>query len=561
MTAPSDLARPQPLGADSGDGRVAPGRPLDRPGWLTAKRASGVALTVLVLVAAYIAVHLHRRGHTTGDDFALYLRQARSLFEGNMAQVITDNRLLWQHSVAVTPQMYPWGFAVLLSPFVRVFGLDFGRLKLVEVACLCVWLVLFHGIARRRAGRVVAIAVTAVFATAPTYLAQTDQLLTEFPHMVAIAVVIWWLDRVMLRHRLTDAPTGDLVILALLVVAAYNVRRESIVLVAVVAVAQLVDVLGLRSRARQRGRPSPWRRGANPVALVPWRRLAIPYLTFAGAAAIAQFLLPSTLLPDNGNSRRFILTRLFGLTDQVKSSDRPNYPKHVLLQLGLNERPVYGLIVIGLAVAGIVVACAKSPRLNIPLATLTVATMAIIGTHFRMVARYYFQVTPLVVLFFTLLLVTAATELVTLVRNRPRWLGPTVLGIAVLPLVWLTVIHARAIPARLDSARRFNDSGAVQSGPTNPRVERAFEIIDEYTRPDDIIVYYRARTLTLYTDRRALQLSPSAISTMTDIADYYLQNRISNYSQPMATDGELEALGYEVVHTDPEWRLWRIPHD
>lgn len=561
MTAPTDLARPQPLGADFGDGRVAPGRPLDRPGWLTAKRASAIALTVLVLVAAYVAVHLHRRGHTTGDDFALYLRQARSLFEGNVAQVITDNRLLWQHSVAVTPQMYPWGFAVLLSPFVRVFGLDFGRLKLVEVACLCVWLVLFHGIVRRRAGRVVAIAITAVFATAPTYLAQTDQLLTEFPHMVAIAVVIWWLDRVMLRHRLTDAPTGDLVILALLVVAAYNVRRESIVLVAVIAVAQLVDVLGLRSRALERGRPSPWRRGVNPLALIPWRRLAIPYLTFVVGAAIAQFLLPSTLLPDNGNSRRFILTRLFSLTDQVKSSDRPNYPKHVLLQLGLNARPVYGLIVIGLAVAGIVVACAKSPRLNIPLATLTVATMAIIGTHFRMVARYYFQVTPLVVLFFTLLLVTAATELVTLVRNRPRWLGPTVLGIAVLPLVWLTVIHARAIPARLDSARRFNDSGAVQSGPTNPRVERAFEIIDEYTRPDDIIVYYRARTLTLYTDRRALQLSPSAISTMTDIADYYLQNRISNYSQPMATDGELEALGYEVVHTDPEWRLWRIPHD
>jgi hypothetical protein len=170
-------------------------------------------------------------------------------------------------------------------------------------------------------------------------------------------------------------------------------------------------------------------------------------------------------------------------------------------------------------------------------------------------------VTPLVVLFFTLLLVTAATELVTLVRNRPRWLGPTVLGIAVLPLVWLTVIHAGAIPARLDSARRFNDSGAVQSGPTNPRAERAFEIIDEYTRPDDIIVYYRARTLTLYTDRRALQLSPSAISTMTDIADYYLQSRISDYSQPLATDGELTALGYEVVHTDPEWRLWRIPHD
>ncbi len=108
---------------------------------ITIRRASGAALALLVAIAAYVAIHLHRRGHTTGDDFALYLRQAQSLFEGNVAQVISDNRLLWQHSVGVTPQMYPWGFAVLLSPFVRLFGLDYGRLKLVEVACIGVWLV------------------------------------------------------------------------------------------------------------------------------------------------------------------------------------------------------------------------------------------------------------------------------------------------------------------------------------------------------------------------------------------------------------------------------------
>ena len=63
------------------------------------------------------------------------------------------------------------------------WGLDYDRLKLVEVAALCVWLVLVHGIVRRRAGRIVALALTAVFATAPVYLLHTDQLLTEFPHM------------------------------------------------------------------------------------------------------------------------------------------------------------------------------------------------------------------------------------------------------------------------------------------------------------------------------------------------------------------------------------------
>ena len=545
------------------DPRVARARAV-----LTPRRASGAALAVVIAVAAYVAVSLHRRGHTTGDDFALYLRQAQSLFEGNIGQVISDNRLLWANSTGVTPQMYPWGFPVILSPFVRAFGLDFGPLKLVEVACLCLWLVLFHGIVRRRTDRVVALVVTAVFATAPIYLVHTDQLLTEFPHMLAVAVVMWWLDRVLLRHRLTHAPTTDLVVLGLLMMVAYNFRRESIVFLAVVAATQLVDALGERRHAVDRGEPSPWRRGRNPLGALPWKTLSIPYLSFAAGCAIAQFLLPSTLVPDNGNSRRFILTRLFSLNDPGNCpnprnlSPAPrncaNYPKQLLLQLGLDEKPVFGLIIICLALAGAVIACAKSPRLNVPLAVLMGTTMLVIGTHFRMVSRYYFQVTPLILLFLTILLVTAAREVAYLINSKSATLRRYLVALAIAPLLWLVAIHVWSIPSRVDAASRFNDGGGVQSGPTNPKIEGSFEMVLEHTRPDDIIVVRRARTLTLYTDRRALQLT--SVDRMTELADWYLQYKPENYSQPVASPEELEAIGYELVDEDPYWRLWRIPH-
>ena len=535
---------------------------------LTPKQASAAALAVVIAVAAYVAVSLHRRGHTTGDDFALYLRQAQSLFEGNIGQVISDNRLLWSNSTGVTPQMYPWGFAVVLAPFVRVFGLDYDKLKLVEVACLCLWLVLFHGIVRRRTDRVVALVVTAVFATAPVYLVHTDMLLTEFPHMLAVAVVIWWLDRVLLQHRLTQAPTSDLVVLGLLMTVAYNFRRESIVFLAVIAATQLVDVLGQRSHDVDRGLPSPWRQGRNPLGSLPWKTLSIPYLSFAGGCAVAQFLLPSTLVPDNGNSRRFILTRLFNL-NQPGQCPNPrnldpaprncgNYPWHLLQQLGLTEKPVYGLIIICLALAGAVIACAKSPRLNVPLTVLMGTTMLVIGTHFRMVARYYFQVTPLIVLFLTILLVTAAREVADILQRRSTHLRRYLVALALAPIVWLSAIHVWSIPSRVDAAARFNDSGSIQSGPTNPKITPSFEMVLEHTRPDDIIVVRRARTLTLYTDRRALQLT--SVGTMTELADWFLQYKPENYSQPVASPEELRSLGYELVDEDAYWRLWRIPH-
>lgn len=530
---------------------------------VTPLRASAAALAVVIAVAAYVAVQLHRRGHTTGDDFALYLRQAQSLFEGNIAQVISDNRLLWANSTAVTPQMYPWGFALVLAPFVRVFGLDYERLKLVEVACLCAWLVLFHGIVRRRTDRVVALVVTAVFATAPIYLVHTDQLLTEFPHMLAVAIVIWWLDRVILQHRLPRAPVSDLVVLGLLMMVAYNFRRESIVFLAVVGAAQLVDLLGERSRARHRGEPSPWRSGRNPLGALPWKRLSIPYVTFAGSCAVAQILLPSTLVPDNGNSPRYILTRLFNLDHpdhcpNPRSRSCANYPWHILQQLGLTERPAYGLILISLGLAGAIVACAKAPRLNVPLAVLMVTTMLVIGTHFRMVSRYYFQVTPLIVLFVAILLGTAAREIASVLGRRSRRGTRVAAGIALVPLVWLVLVHVWAIPSKVDAAHRYNDAGSVQSGPTNPRITPAFDMVLEHTRPDDIIVVRRARTLTLYTDRRALQLS--SVERMSQLGDWFLQYKPENYSQPAATPRELTALGYELVEENSHWRLWRIPH-
>ena len=45
-----------------------------------------VALTVVVAIGAIAAILLHRNGHNQGDDFALYLRQARSIFDGDPAQ-------------------------------------------------------------------------------------------------------------------------------------------------------------------------------------------------------------------------------------------------------------------------------------------------------------------------------------------------------------------------------------------------------------------------------------------------------------------------------------------
>ncbi|MGE5211884.1 MAG: hypothetical protein ACM3MM_11510, partial [Acidobacteriota bacterium] len=204
---------------------------MPRPAATVPHMARRLALPAIVAIGAVLAVQLHRTGHTQGDDFALYLRQARSLFDGDIGQVVSDNRFAVLNSDSgFSPIAYPWVWPLLLSPFVHAWGLDYDRLKLVEVATFCLWLVLLHGIVRRRIGRAPAIAIVAVFATSPLYLAHTDQLLSEFPHLAAVALVIWWYDRIRRDATLLTASNGQLITLGMLIVVAFNVRRESIVL-------------------------------------------------------------------------------------------------------------------------------------------------------------------------------------------------------------------------------------------------------------------------------------------------------------------------------------------
>ncbi len=521
MTA-TGTARGSSLDVSAGDTAV-PARTRRRDG-----RTLGwsIALAAVVAFGAVAAILLHRNGHNQGDDFALYLRQARSLFDGDVSQVVADNRFAVLNSGgAFSPIAYPWGFPLLLAPFVHLWGLDYDRLKLVEVACFCAWIVLAHGVVRRRAGRLIALAVAAVLATSPLLLAHTDQLLSEYPHAVALGVFVWWLDRIKAQRPLIGASTRQLVVLGVIGAAAYNVRRESLILVGVILTVQVVELAVAR-----RGRP--------PVP-VPWRTVGTPYLAFVGSVIGFQLLLPSMLIPDNGDSPRYVLDRLGDYTG-------------VLTQhLGLGTHPAIGVLVLLLASAGMVVGCVQRPRLDVPLAALTVLSAATVSTHFRMVGRYYFQIAPWV-LYFAAAAIVAGVRLAR--RPEVRRLAPAV---ASAPLLYLVAVHLAVLPGNVGDARDFNRGGRQQVGPTDPAFTPVYDAVARYTEPDAVIAYFRARTMTLLTDRRAIQTTN--IDRVLQRADYFAQQRFSDYYQPDTTPLEARALGLVEVWSNERWILWRLP--
>ncbi|MBI5088290.1 MAG: hypothetical protein HZB15_05365, partial [Actinobacteria bacterium] len=172
-----------------------------------------------------------------------------------------------------------------------------------------------------------------------------------------------------------------------------------------------------------------------------------------------------------------------------------------------------------------------------------------ISTHFRLVDRYWFQVDPWVLYF----AVVGITEMARFaLRRRERF--AVVFG--VLPILWLVIVHIAAVPGKIGDAQDFNDSGRVQVGPTHPEFLPIFEAVRDHTPPDAVIDYFRARTMTLLTDRVAIQ--QTSLDRIRERADYYAQRRGRDYWQPKLTMEQGLALGFEVVWQDANWILWKV---
>ena len=80
---------------------------------------------ILVLLVAVVGGGLCMDlGHEWGDDFALYLDQARCWVNGGMVDLYATNKVCMDESDGlVGPYLYPQGFPLFLSFFIRLFSL------------------------------------------------------------------------------------------------------------------------------------------------------------------------------------------------------------------------------------------------------------------------------------------------------------------------------------------------------------------------------------------------------------------------------------------------------
>ncbi|MDW3213936.1 MAG: glycosyltransferase family 39 protein [Ilumatobacteraceae bacterium] len=459
--------------------------------WVSTLTSAALALTLGAMAAAMFASH--RSGHWWGDDWALYIRQAKGLLDGDAGRVIDENRFTVEMSrgAAFSPPLYPWGFPIILAPFVAVVGADVDRLAIVPVLCSMVFAVGWYTLAKRRLGALPALVGVVAVTLTPLLVGWTELIQSEWPFLATTAVVLVGLDRLAEAGALTDraAPLWPVLLVGFGAAAAFSVRREGLAVVGAIAVAQFVGL------ATDRG----WWHDRSMWTTLAARLLA-PHTMALAVVGVLQVVLPSTLVPQySGTSvanvwrfRRDHVDHLAEVSGLKRSwQDAPD----VLGSTTLGWVAVVAYLTA--ATAGIVLAAVCFRRRDLHLVAYVVGALLIGGSFRSPINRYVCTIAPI-------LLLLGAVAVVSAARFVPwRHAGTAIVTVVLaLPAIG-NVVQA---DTRIDQAERVAATGAIEWGPTHPLAIEMFEEVIERTDPGAVIAAPKARAMTLETGRLSVQV-------------------------------------------------------
>ena len=554
--------------------KTAVAEPIDFDGELDAERARSdgrswgweAAVLIAAVTVFAVAVANQHSGHDWGDDFSLYLHQAKSLTNGTARAVLDGNRFTVDNSSwhSFSPYSYPWGFPLLLAPLYRVFGLDYAVFKVVLAGCLAGSMWFLQRLLARRMHQLSALMIMLLIGLSPEYIGWSDTVLSEFPYLLAVFGSLWWMDRLRRQDQVEGPRWWPLIVLGLAVGYTYTVRKEGVALFAALGLMHLAHVIGrLRTSSDERllretvlpsssdvaGEDAPVPdelAGLGLLRRFRWSRLATPYLVAALWIVGLQVALP------NGGYQSFPGTGVGQFKPNVLWYRDILAQQVGLKKYGMNRLDLFGFetlglialtLVVTLAVIGLLVRSISALQADAPLIGYFVAVVVIFGITPFHEGRYLFSITPLLIYF-------AHQAVVFLAEVLPRPVPALIAAALIVPLL---STNLDAIWRRTQSTVKYD---AVIWGPEFPSSKEMFAEVDQVAGPDDVVAFFRARLMSFYTERRALQLT--SLAEISAKADWYAMAKDSTYSQILITDADAASAGLTKVWENANWVLWKV---
>ena len=405
-------------------------------------------LCAICLIAGIACALVIDEGHNWGDDYALYVNQAKALTEGGIDTLYEQNKFSMDYET-MGPYLYPFGFPALLAPVYHVFGINLYAMKWLCALCFIGSIpIVFKLTQLVTHNRLVQLAVTTFVAFHWLFIRHSDNVLSDLPYFFFSLYAIYLI-------AAAKSVAGYLW-LGVIMFMAYFIRDIGITLPGALFIYQITQ--------------------KRPASRPAWVKTLSPYAVFMILAVGSKILLPS----GGGNHLDMILDTTFTGT----MSNLVYYLTKILMYM-LVVKGYWVLIFAPLVIIAVYVGIQQHWRAHQYILTYILANMAILSlwpSHQGF--RFVFPMLP----FFTLYLFTGLNRLA-----EKRTIGSLkAIGLFLL-LAWGVSLYQITRYARIDT----NEALSIE-------MQQIYAYINTNMASDKVIAFDKPRTLRLFTGVNAI---------------------------------------------------------
>lgn len=433
------------------------------------KRNEVLFLIGILLISALLSLSMLTRGHLWWDDFASYILQAQSLLRGNPSEFVAHNAFtIEQSSYPPGPIAYPWGFPILLTPVLALFGMKLLALKGLNTIFFLLFLIVFYQLTRTRLAPTWSLFLTAILAVNPALLQAHDLILSDIPFLFFSTLTL----------LLVEKNVKHIWSIGLVIFIAFSLRTNGLLLLAPLAVAQIQ-------------RSHSW-----PEARRNWAKIVAPYIVFATLAGLLVLLLPG------GQESYFNHFSMFTVERWLA-----NAAYYLRMPAELFKGIWLGSVFFWLWVLSFFVGVIFNFKRDLSLlAYLAVSLGLFITWPETQGLRFLYPLVPIGALIAAEGWKSAAERLSARGTFVARWAGLGSVGLLI--LLSLTA-SARIGISNLQSGRDIN-------GPFDVYSQEMFTFIREGTPPDSVVIFFRPRAMRLLGERDSFLSTECARLPMGD---------------------------------------------
>ena len=426
-----------------------------------------IILICLVVLSVLFHVITLKNDHSWGDDFSAYLSQAEAIAQNNIDQLEdASNFRVRLSEIQVGPNLYPWGYPLIITFFIYFFGINIVLLKVVNLVFFIGSLVICYFLFKKFLSKNSILAILLLLSLSPYFFSFKQEILSDIPSMFFLLMSLLLIQNYIGQ---TKPKNPTLFFLGATIFASVFIRTSAFIIIPTLLLTQLINY---------------------KQSLASGRKIiisSIPYFTFLAFFAVSGLIFPASSYSENHtllapnlslliiNVQYYskLLIEFFGHPDSVFSQ---------FLYFGSIPFFVFGVI-------------ANYRKNYVYLIYGALTLIMFLAYPYQQGLRFIISLIPLYMFFVVAGIQTLKFDGISSTVHN------------VLKPIALILIVVFFLKSNINSLQSPTD------GPYTPNAVQLFEHIKNNTQEDATISFFKPRAMYLYTERNSLRIdSKTALS-------------------------------------------------